>query len=183
MTPPPLIVPDTMALIQLAAVRRLDLLPRAGQAVLVDMVEHEAMRRTDKPFAHDVAIWTNMRSMVGGDREPVFADTAVYLDYRQKRDLNPAYSVRGAGELAIAEWVGANASSGMQGVLIVSSDKKMPARLRQAAPNAPATILSTEKFLGLTEQLGLISDADATWRRLLQATANPPARKLLGQTP
>lgn len=183
MTPPPLIVPDTMALIQLAAIRRLDLLPRMGQAVLVDMVEHEAIRRTDKPFAHDVAFWTNMRSMVGGDKEPVFADTLVHADYLAKQQLNPTYKMRGAGEAAIAEWVGANPAHGAQGIIIVSSDKNVPTRLRKAPTAAFVTVLPTEKFLDTAEQLGLISDADAAWKKIQQAGTNPPPRKQWGHTP
>lgn len=179
----PLIVPDTMALIQLASIRRLDLLPRMGQAVLVDMVEHEAMRRVDKPFAHDVAFWSNMQSMVGGDKEPLYADTLVYADYLAKKRLNPGYKVRGAGETAIAEWVGANPAHGAQGAIIVSSDKNVPARLRKTQTAALVTVLPTDKFLDVAEQLGLLSDAGAAWKRVQQAAANPPQRKLWGQTP
>ena len=179
----PLIIPDTMALIHLASIRRLDLLPRMGQAVLVDMVEHEATHRTDKPFAHDLAFWTNMRSMVGGDREPVYADTAVYREYMKRKASDPSHKARDAGEVAIIEWANANASFSARGVIIVSNDKKMPTRLRKAQAAGLVTVLPADKFLDVAEQLGLLGDAGAAWRRVQQAAANPPPRKLWGQTP
>ncbi len=164
MIQPPLIVPDTNAFIQLAERGLLPVLPKIGQMVIVDAVGMETIGLPQKDFAKDIAWWTSGRSVGMADANILYEKTAMGVFMARQTAIMPQYKMKGAGEMAIRDWlVAQQAHPSPKDIMIVTDDIKAQKMLTLHAQGQRATVLGAYDLLCYAEKSGHIKSASASW--------------------
>jgi hypothetical protein len=177
-TRPTVVMADSSPLIHLAAVGQLDLLFEYGHVVLADVVRLETSLDQSKPFAPEISAWIEANR---GSRLSL-ADT----------DLGPVYELaiktgvrppRNSGERAIVDWLTDNIVHEGGPALIIYENGKIPNMLRREGLPEDIVVMTSRYFLRLSQERGLLADAEATWTRIaeLDTRSNPQAEATLIQ--
>lgn len=172
----PLMIPDTMGLIQLAAGRRLDLVPQMGKLVLVDMIEHEAVRFFDKPFAPSIGFWSNGLDVAAPKGSVEFASTQHFRNFRVQESQNPNYKEGHVGENAIFEWAKTQANAKTP-LIIISNERKVARRAALDFPASQVQVLKVEELMELAAKQGLVGDAGKEMSAIALAVHNANLRQ------
>jgi len=173
---PDVIIPDTGPLIHLAQVDALHLLHGIGQRVIVpDMVVIEATADLDRPGAQAIRNWIRAGQAEGTNQPVILEQTDVGTAYTAAREARPDFRWRGAGELAIVEWLTTNADRTAETAIVLYENGRVPRMVSNAGLDADIDILTTRALLDLAQTRGLIDSAADYWERILTIapTINP----------
>ncbi|GBR16816.1 hypothetical protein [Asaia spathodeae] len=173
---PDVIVPDTGPLIHLAQANALHLLHEVGSRVVVtDMVAIEATANLKKPGAAEIQNWLDRGASLGSNAPVLIEKTDVGRAFLASRQADPTFRWRGAGELAIVEWLRDKVDHTDQAVLVVYENGRVPRMVGDYGVHADIDVVTTRAFLELAQRQGIISSADDYWKQVVAAapTANP----------
>jgi hypothetical protein len=167
---PKLIVPDAGPLIHLAAGDVLHLLTDMAETLVPDIVVLETTYNRQWPLASEIADWIEVQRAAGRLTVAATAWSPLYLLAREQ-GLPPP---RDAGDIAIADWVGAHLTLAVEPVLVVYENGAVPRRLNREGVAADIGIATTRAFLHLAQAHGLLDDAETAWRGIVERrpTAN-----------
>ena len=168
---PVIIIPDTAPLIHLAAGGVLEVLTAFGHVVVPDMVQFEAVRLPEKPWAREICDWLKSAPVA-----VVETDIGALYRFAVERGMKPP---RNAGELSIIEWLRDELGAGTASRLVVYEDLRF-ARMMAQEDFGPETIaVTTRTFLEAAEDRHLIRSADDVWAIIVAnaPTANPVSRR------
>jgi hypothetical protein len=143
-----------------------------GPVILADVVLLETTYRTDKPFAREIEAWVQAGQSPGSNAPVQVVETDLGDVYRMALEQNMR-TPRGAGEIAITEWLAENFAIKGGPALVIYENGVVPNMLARQGVVASVVVATTRNFLYLAEREGVIEDAEALWRRIIEAAPTP----------
>ena len=173
---PTVVIPDAAPLILLAAGGALLVLNGMGRVVVPDIVQLETTYNLDKPYAREIAAWIELGQAVGSNQSVEVAETEIGPLYRLALEQGLPRP-RNAGEIGIAAWLAENLAHVGGPALVVYENGKVPGMLSREGVAEIVAVATTRNFLHMAEADGVVVDAEALWRRIIDLvpTANPAA--------